>query len=319
MAGKTPGYGPLNHGKIFAYENIDAQKSNQRDEMDEGVVYPGILQAIWLLILLVFLLIVLGAIIDIVGFSQEESIIISISNTISFTLILLWGSKKARASFKEIFPVGSFPMFFLIPMGLVIFGFSIVASELDNVFRAVLLPPDWLSDIYLLLAGHDTTPLGSILALVVVAPMTEEFLFRGLILRGLLSHYGVRKAIFASAILFGLFHLNPWQLVQTTAIGILFAWWFIKTGSLVPCIFGHALNNGLLFIYRDIFGLDIMGYTTGMGRENQFQPIWLDLIGALLMVLGIWLLIDMFQQAGKSSPMGPPRENRNTSIQPTSV
>jgi len=50
MAGKTPGYGPLNHGKIFAYENIDAQKGNQRDEMDEGVVYPGILQAIWLLI-----------------------------------------------------------------------------------------------------------------------------------------------------------------------------------------------------------------------------------------------------------------------------
>ena len=48
--------------------------------MDEGVVYPGILQAIWLLILLVFLLVVLGAIIDILGFSQEESIIISINN-----------------------------------------------------------------------------------------------------------------------------------------------------------------------------------------------------------------------------------------------
>ena len=41
MAGKTPGYEPLNHGKIFAYEDIDAQKGDPRDEMDEGWFIRG--------------------------------------------------------------------------------------------------------------------------------------------------------------------------------------------------------------------------------------------------------------------------------------
>jgi hypothetical protein len=44
MAGKTPGYGPLNHGKNFTHETIDAQKGNQRDEMTEAGVYPGVLR-----------------------------------------------------------------------------------------------------------------------------------------------------------------------------------------------------------------------------------------------------------------------------------
>ena len=266
--------------------------------MDKEVSYPGIVQAVWLLILLFFLLVSVGAIIDILGFFQEESIIVSIGNTISFAVVLLLGSKKAGAPLREIFSVRSFPIILFIPMGLVIIGISIVGSELDNVFRAFLPPPEWLTDIFLRLAGHDTSLLGSILALVIVAPMTEELLFRGLILRGFMSRYTVRKAIFVSAILFGLFHMNPWQFVHTTAIGILFAWWFFKTRSLIPCIFGHALNNGLLFIYRDILGLDILGYTAGMGGAVQFQPLWLDLVGALLMVSGIWLLMHLFGQAG---------------------
>jgi len=184
----------------------------------------------------------------------------------------------------------------LIPMCLVIIGISIVGSELDNAFRALLPPPDWLNDIFLRLAGHDTSLWGSILALVIVAPVTEELLFRGLILRGFLSHYRVHTALVTSALLFGLFHLNPWQFVHTTAIGLLFAWWFLKTRSLIPCILGHALNNGQVFILRDIFGLDISGYTTGVGGEVQFQPLWLDAVGAVLLVCGIWLLTRIFRQ-----------------------
>jgi hypothetical protein len=69
-----------------------------------------------------------------------------------------------------------------------------------------------------------------------------------------------------------------------------------------PVYLRHALNNGLLFIYRDIFGLDIVGYTARMSQEIQFQPLWLDIVGLFLMVLGIWPLIRTFQQAGESKP-----------------
>jgi membrane protease YdiL (CAAX protease family) len=197
-------------------------------------------------------------------------------------------------------------------MGLVVLGISIVGSELDNVFRAILPPPDWLNDIFLRLAGHDTSLWGSILALVIVAPMTEELLFRGLFLRGFLSRYTPHKAVLVSGILFGLFHLNPWQFVHTTVIGILLGWWFFKTRSLIPCLFGHALNNSLLFIYRDILNLHISGYTTGMGQGVQFQPLWLDAAGLMLLICGIWLLMQLLRRAGESPSQNQSSENAET-------
>lgn len=285
---------------------------DHRHNMDDELFYPGIFQAIGLLMLLLFLLIGLGAIIDTLGFFQEESLIISVGNSIAFAIILAWGAKKSRAPFREIFSMKPFRARLLIPMGLIVLGISIVGSELDNVFRAILPPPDWLSDIFLRLAGHDTNPWGSILALVIVAPMTEELLFRGLFLRGFLCRYAPHKAILGSAMLFGLFHLNPWQFVHTTAIGILLGWWFFKTRSLIPCIFGHALNNSLLFIYRDMFNLHISGYTAGMGQEVQFQPLWLDAVGLVLLICGIWLLIFLLQRAGESASQKQSSENAET-------
>ena len=55
---------------------------------------------------------------------------------------------------------------------------------------------------------------GALLAVVIVAPLTEELLFRGVILRGLLLHYSAPKAVIASSLMFGLVHLNPWQAVR---------------------------------------------------------------------------------------------------------
>src|SRR5207249_4934307 len=48
-----------------------------------------------------------------------------------------------------------------------------------------------------------------------------------------------------TAVLFGAFHLNPWQFPGAVGLGVIFGWWFVRTGSLVPCIFGHAFVNGL--------------------------------------------------------------------------
>jgi membrane protease YdiL (CAAX protease family) len=271
-----------------------------RDGMNGTVFYPGIFQAIQLLIFLLLLLIGLGTIIEGLGFFQGEALVVSIGNTIAFAIILAWGSRKAKAPLAEIFPILPFPITLLIPMGLVIIGISIVGSELDNVFRAIFPPPDWLNDLFLRIGGHGTSLLSAVIALVIVAPTTEELLFRGLFLRGFLNKYRAQRAVLASGILFGLFHLNPWQFIHTTVIGILLAWWFLRTRSLIPCIFGHALNNGLLFIYRDIFRLDISGYTGGMGQGFQFQPLWLDIIGLILLGSGIWVLIRRFRHFGNA-------------------
>jgi hypothetical protein len=57
-----------------------------------------------------------------------------------------------------------------------------------------------------------------------------------------------------------------------------------------------------VFIYRDVFGLDMAGYTTPGSYGVQLQPIWLDLVGALLLVLGLSVLIHVFGKAEQPAP-----------------
>jgi membrane protease YdiL (CAAX protease family) len=181
-------------------------------------------------------------------------------------------------------------------MSLTVVGTGLLLSELDNLFRTLLPMPAGMADFFMKLAGGRTSLWGSILVSVVIAPLTEESLFRGLILRGFLSRYTVNKAIIISAVLFGLFHLNPWQFLPATLLGVIFAWWFVRTGSLLPCLFGHALTNAVPLILMGILHIEISGLTSEP-TQVEFQPLWLDLIGLLCTASGIWLLIHRF---GKS-------------------
>lgn len=86
---------------------------------------------------------------------------------------------------------------------------------------------------------------GGILAIAVVGPVLEELLFRGAITKALLKQYSPAKAIFISALIFGIFHINPVQVIPAFLIGILLAWVYYKTASLIPCILMHILNNSI--------------------------------------------------------------------------
>ena len=93
----------------------------------------------------------------------------------------------------------------------------------------------------------DTLQAGwlGILCVAVFGPILEELLFRGAITRALLKKYNPTKAIILSALVFGIFHINPVQVVSATLIGLLLAWIYYKTASLIPCILIHILNNSL--------------------------------------------------------------------------
>jgi len=81
----------------------------------------------------------------------------------------------------------------------------------------------------------------------VAAPLLEEFLFRRVILEGLLRSYSPAVAIGQSALLFGVFHFNLAQSVAAVGIGLLLGWLYYRTRSLALCIGFHALNNLLAF------------------------------------------------------------------------
>ena len=162
----------------------------------------------------------------------------------------------------------------------------IIITELNNAVISVLPMPKMFQDIFHQFFGKKTSYLSALFGAVVIAPLTEEIIDRGIILKGLLAHYTQNRAIVWSAILFGLFHLNPWQFPGSFVGGLVLAWWVVQTGSLWPAILGHALNNFLFVTFRHF---DVPGFPVSEDFNVVIHnPWWLNVCGPILAVLGLW-------------------------------
>ncbi len=86
--------------------------------------------------------------------------------------------------------------------------------------------------------------------LAFVAPIAEEFFFRGFVFGVLREKIGVPGGAIATGVVFGLVHVagSPIETVGVLIIlGVLLCFLYQRTGSLLPCIALHALNNALSF------------------------------------------------------------------------
>jgi uncharacterized protein len=106
----------------------------------------------------------------------------------------------------------------------------------------------------------------SMLTIVVMAPVLEEVLFRGIVLQGFRKNYSAPKAVFWSAVVFALIHLNPWQALPAFILGLFIGWAYLKTNSLIPAILIHFTNNLTASVLSFIFGeqestIDLFGLT----------------------------------------------------------
>ena len=89
------------------------------------------------------------------------------------------------------------------------------------------------------------------LAIGILAPLAEELVFRGAVLRTLLRLLGPRRhglAILVSAVLFGAVHLNLPQFVHATLIGLLLGWMYYRTNSIISGVVFHWINNTVAYI-----------------------------------------------------------------------
>ncbi|AYA36690.1 CPBP family intramembrane metalloprotease [Hymenobacter oligotrophus] len=93
-----------------------------------------------------------------------------------------------------------------------------------------------------------TQPLLSFVVLCVMAPVFEEWLFRGVLLPGLMKNYGPTKAILQTSLLFGIIHFNPAQSLAAALFGVFLGWLYYRTGSLRACILVHAVNNFIAWL-----------------------------------------------------------------------
>lgn len=90
---------------------------------------------------------------------------------------------------------------------------------------------------------------------IVVAPLTEEAVFRGALYPALREAMGVRGAALASSAAFAAVHLDVTAALPLFGLAVLLAWQVERTGSLLGCAFVHAVNNATsllpLFLLRE--------------------------------------------------------------------
>lgn len=122
------------------------------------------------------------------------------------------------------------------------------------------------------LKGDRTTDAVLIVYVCILAPILEETLFRGMILQSL-RPWGDRFAVVASALLFGVFHMNLVQGVAAFCMGLVLGLIAVRSGSVLPGIFVHFLNNTLSMVLM----------TAGVNTNSALQQGYLGILVVCLL------------------------------------
>jgi membrane protease YdiL (CAAX protease family) len=105
--------------------------------------------------------------------------------------------------------------------------------------------PNWDSFLREHLPTTEAGILLAIITVVVVAPLAEEIIFRGLLHRVASSLWGAVPAAFISALVFGIVHGEPWFLFGLVGVGLTLAFVYETTGSVIACWVTHAVHNSI--------------------------------------------------------------------------
>ncbi len=181
---------------------------------------------------------------------------LGIAITLGVGGVALLGASRVLPPQAERLGLRGFPLRRGLPL-LLLLPTLVLTSEVDNLLREVAPPPD----------AHEIaertrervatgTPLALTETLIVVAglaPIAEEWLFRGVIQQGLVARHGAVAGVVLTAVLFGVGHGGPgisaqaWLAVATAgfATGVVLGVARAVTGSLLAPILLHGALNAL--------------------------------------------------------------------------
>lgn len=167
----------------------------------------------------------------------------------------------------------------------------IVIDPLTNLFPV----PEKFHDLFETMFSK-TVP--AFITVVIVAPLLEELIFRGIILEGFLRNYSPVKAILWTNLLFGLAHMNPWQFVGAFLMGIFISWVYYKSRNLALPVFIHFINNltSYLFLY----------FTNKPVMEASLRDVFTGSSGYYTLIIACVILLGLFFMfSGRIFPVKP--------------
>lgn len=140
------------------------------------------------------------------------------------------------------------------------------------------------------------TLLVSVVALVVLPPLVEETVFRGILVERWSMKWQVVTAVLVSSLCFGVLHVDP---VGAGVFGIVLALMYLRTASLWPGVLLHAANNGLVLLVVRL---------QGSATTEVADPTVAESLGTAAVALGLsvpalaWFMWTHWPRRGTITP-----------------
>lgn len=127
----------------------------------------------------------------------------------------------------------------------------------------------------------------AVLTVIVMAPVLEELLCRGIILESVRAKFGVVAALFLSALFFAVLHGNLALAFNAFVLGLILGFIYIETNSILSVIILHALNNGVAFLLIMV-GLNEMTLRSVINNQTFYTIVY---VVSLLLFIGSGYMI----------------------------
>ncbi len=197
-------------------------------------------------------------------------------------ILVLWKMKKtvpekSKMQGKQIFKLFTmcFPIIF-------------VGNMVGTFLSMILSNGKSVNNIGTLVQSLD--PLIIIVA-VIIAPVFEELIFRKMIIDRTLA-YGEKAAILFSALTFGMFHMNLYQLFYAFGIGLILGYIYVRSGNIKITLLFHVIINGLssFLVHFLLYKSEYMEFVQMLGDkliDEEFiaqHAVWISLYMGYVMV-----------------------------------
>lgn len=220
---------------------------------------------------------------ELLSLLSTSSFIIFVSMAYAIAALVIfgyWYKKKLACTQERIAVKSAFNPWIVLSLLLLSIGLQYVITYLMNFIG--ILRPDWMQSYTELI---DTAGIGSLSPLtviyaIIIAPISEELIFRGVTLGYAKKALPTAGAVCLQAVLFGIFHLNMIQGIYAAFLGLFIGYLCEAGGSLaIPMLF-HAFFN--------IFGSFASANMYYHMEQPFFFMLWLT-VGVLLTYAGIFL------------------------------
>ncbi|MBU3071834.1 CPBP family intramembrane glutamic endopeptidase [Clostridium estertheticum] len=172
-----------------------------------------------------------------------------------------------------------------IRVAVIIIGFRL-AYDNSLIYLVDKIPmPDFISQAF---GEMSISPIILILSVAVIAPIYEEVIIRGILLKGMANKMNPNLALIISALIFALAHMNIPQGINAFLLGLIIGAIYLSSDSIYLCIFAHFINNSVAITTSGSFQL----------LSGKYSMI----IHSIFFLVGITILIFAYRWYTRKQP-----------------